>query len=517
MNFFLGLKATYGWWLPPLIGAAIGLITNWLAIRMLFRPYRAYYIGKLKIPFTPGVIPSRRTEISGKVGQVVAQYLFNETELSRTFLEPSVQDGIVNFLTLRWQSLMTSDATGETWLQQLPEERKRQLKQQIAEQLIRRLAEAIKREATQEQGKRLLQEQWRKVLQQSPPPRFFTSGSSCLSDFLENWLQQDHLRETVKAALTERFQLLRLQWQNDQTTLADLLGDDTSRELIRLLFDHRANLALLLKAILSDAELSKELAPLVKRQLEKQWPLNILGALISEEHMLKIITSLLADAEVWLDQDENQAMLAERLTGAFRDFAQKPLTERLLRQDSLLTEERLQTAIDSLWQGLRNTVDRKAINLWLTGSLVSLQGCSWQQLAERFGAQDRLENVPALLWQILEREIESEERQQQIGLFLQEQIDLLLQKPFREFLNGWQPQQSQWQKAAQWLQQSAVKILPELLPALNVNRMVERRLNEFPLAEIEQLIIHIAGKELSAITWFGALLGFLIGSLQLVI
>lgn len=517
MNFLLYLKATSGWWLPPLIGAVIGLITNWLAIRMLFRPYRAYHIGKLKIPFTPGVIPNRRAEISNKVGQVVAQYLFNETELSRTFLEPSVQDGIANFLALRWQTLLTSGMTAETWLQQLPEERRKQLKQQIAEQLIQRLVKAAKREATQEQCKRLLQEQWQKALQQIPPQNLFASGSSYLSDFLANWLQQDRLREKVKVNLIERFQQLRLQWQSDQTTLADLLGDDTSRELNRLLFDHRANLALLLKEILTDAELPKELAPFAKRQMEKQWPLNILAALISEERMLKMITSLLADAENWLDQDENQAMLAERLTAAFRDFSQKPLSERFLRKDSLLTEERLQTVIDYLWQGLRKTADAETINLWLTGSLKSMQDCSWQQLAERFGAQDILEKFPVLLWQILEREIESEQRQQQIRFFLQQQIDLLLQKPFSEFLEGWQPQQSQWLQLAQWLQQSAVKTLPELLPTFNVTRMVERRLNEFPIAEIEQLIISIAGKELSAITWFGALLGFVIGSLQLVI
>ena len=43
--------------LPPLIGGVIGYITNDLAIKMLFRPYKAVYIGAWRVPFTPGIVP----------------------------------------------------------------------------------------------------------------------------------------------------------------------------------------------------------------------------------------------------------------------------------------------------------------------------------------------------------------------------------------------------------------------------------------------------------------------------
>ena len=41
----------------PLIGMIIGYFTNWLAVKMLFRPRRAKYIAGRRLPFTPGVIP----------------------------------------------------------------------------------------------------------------------------------------------------------------------------------------------------------------------------------------------------------------------------------------------------------------------------------------------------------------------------------------------------------------------------------------------------------------------------
>ena len=60
------------------IGAIIGGITNIIAIRMLFHPYRPHYFLKIRIPFTPGLIPKRRGEIATKIGQVIEEHLLTE-------------------------------------------------------------------------------------------------------------------------------------------------------------------------------------------------------------------------------------------------------------------------------------------------------------------------------------------------------------------------------------------------------------------------------------------------------
>ena len=43
--------------LPIIVGGIIGYCTNYIAIKMMFRPHKAVYIGKFKLPFTPGIIP----------------------------------------------------------------------------------------------------------------------------------------------------------------------------------------------------------------------------------------------------------------------------------------------------------------------------------------------------------------------------------------------------------------------------------------------------------------------------
>ena len=44
----------------PLVGAIIGLITNGIAIKMIFRPLYAKYLWGWKLPFTPGLIPKEK-------------------------------------------------------------------------------------------------------------------------------------------------------------------------------------------------------------------------------------------------------------------------------------------------------------------------------------------------------------------------------------------------------------------------------------------------------------------------
>ncbi|MDR1024278.1 MAG: DUF445 family protein [Treponema sp.] len=60
---------------PPLAGAIIGFVTNVLAIKMLFRPLRAYRIFGIRIPFTPGILPRERARLAKSIGAMVEREL----------------------------------------------------------------------------------------------------------------------------------------------------------------------------------------------------------------------------------------------------------------------------------------------------------------------------------------------------------------------------------------------------------------------------------------------------------
>jgi hypothetical protein len=54
--------------LPPLVGGVIGYITNDLAIRMLFRPFKPVVLGRFRLPLTPGIVPRHQAELAVALG-----------------------------------------------------------------------------------------------------------------------------------------------------------------------------------------------------------------------------------------------------------------------------------------------------------------------------------------------------------------------------------------------------------------------------------------------------------------
>lgn len=79
------------------IGAAIGGLTNSLAIKMLFRPYQPIMIGKWKLPFTPGLIPKRRVEIAKQLGEMVVEYLLTPEGLKKKLVDPAFKKQVTDW------------------------------------------------------------------------------------------------------------------------------------------------------------------------------------------------------------------------------------------------------------------------------------------------------------------------------------------------------------------------------------------------------------------------------------
>jgi len=66
---------------PPVFGGVIGYFTNDLAIKMLFRPYRPYYLFKRRLPLTPGLIPSNQGRLAQRVADTIMGSLLTPEEL----------------------------------------------------------------------------------------------------------------------------------------------------------------------------------------------------------------------------------------------------------------------------------------------------------------------------------------------------------------------------------------------------------------------------------------------------
>ncbi|MFT9817933.1 DUF445 domain-containing protein [Lysinibacillus sp. NPDC056185] len=99
------------------IGAAIGGITNHLAIKMLFRPHNAIYIKNWRVPFTPGLIPKRRDELAKQLGLTVVNYLLTPETFRKKFFSKDIQDKVEQFVQAKVEeTIFTNDKTIQDWL-----------------------------------------------------------------------------------------------------------------------------------------------------------------------------------------------------------------------------------------------------------------------------------------------------------------------------------------------------------------------------------------------------------------
>lgn len=64
-----------------LVSAFIGYITNFLAVKMIFHPKKAWKIKRFKIPFTPGIIPKNREKLTKSIADNLIDNFLNPSSL----------------------------------------------------------------------------------------------------------------------------------------------------------------------------------------------------------------------------------------------------------------------------------------------------------------------------------------------------------------------------------------------------------------------------------------------------
>lgn len=70
----------------PVVGAVIGYCTNYIAVKMLFRPLKPVKIGDYTLPFTPGIIPKGKDRLARALGKAVGEELLTQKDMEEALL-----------------------------------------------------------------------------------------------------------------------------------------------------------------------------------------------------------------------------------------------------------------------------------------------------------------------------------------------------------------------------------------------------------------------------------------------
>ena len=98
------------------------------------------------------------------------------------------------------------------------------------------------------------------------------------------------------------------------------------------------------------------------------------------------------------------------------------------------------------------------------------------------------------------------------------EVDNFLNKPVSKLLEGHKEQLAQAVNTIESIYRSIItEHLPKILQSIDISKIVRERINEMDVNETEKLIFQVMDKELKAIVWLGALLGLVMGSINILI
>jgi uncharacterized membrane protein YheB (UPF0754 family) len=258
------------------VGAAIGGFTNFIAIQMLFRPYRQKKLWKWNVPFTPGLIPKRHDEIATQLGELVEEHLFTIESIQEKLHLPSFQEELGQWIQKEVEKGLKSQMTLQQVLELMVP--KGQNQTELHESLEKAVVGFVDTK---------LKALWKEVEVQSVAEILSSLGMS-IDDNVEKWaefiLQRGkqflHSDEGEKALLQFVQQAI-----DKQGTLGSMLGMFISKE--RIVEKIRPALDAWLNQPLTKEKVEAQLSSFVHVWLEKR-----IDELISEETKETIVASL---------------------------------------------------------------------------------------------------------------------------------------------------------------------------------------------------------------------------------
>lgn len=94
---------------PVALGGIIGAFTNYIAIKMMFRPYSEKRLFGFVVPFTPGIIPKRQNDLAKAIGRVVSDNLVDADGISKVLLSDETIGKLESKIDEMIHSLQTNE------------------------------------------------------------------------------------------------------------------------------------------------------------------------------------------------------------------------------------------------------------------------------------------------------------------------------------------------------------------------------------------------------------------------
>jgi len=519
------------WGGQPLIGAFIGYLTNDIAIRMLFRPLTPWRIFGLRLPLTPGIIPSKRQQLAENIGEMVGGQLLTSKDIGEAMSSERFQEHLRRLAEDKLNSLLEEDIGplfnlvpqplrihAKIGLRSIKHRLRSSILSYLASPVLGKHVSVILAAQIRSAGGRKLEELLRSedrqglyVALEQVSKELLTTPEAAAQ--LGNWLGQS-LRQAAESG----------------KTVGELLPVGLHELACALAADQAAPVLAQLAAIMAEPAMRDRVVQAIKggvdHFLDNLGPMAAMAkGFLNLQSLDSLIHNWLSNQEgsleTWLQQPEIEARAAQALREQVAAFFAQPLAVLLAR----IGPERLdmlcqQTATQLLAALTEETLQQRlsvAIRAHIEELLEHGQ-LSLAALADKLPTESRRRLRHSFLTE-LQAITASEPVRRQVSKLTNSLLDQLAARP-RLILRDLLPATVRSSIAEQLvvaINRLLIREVPGLTESLRIRELVRNKVDSLDLLRLERLLLSIMEEQFKYINLFGALLGFLIGLLNVLL
>ncbi len=483
-----------------LIGAVIGYITNWLAIKMLFRPREAKYIFGMKLPFTPGLIPKEKSRIANKVGETVGTHLLNSDSLSKALKDDKIKAKFNEVAKEKINQVINSNSTLEDSLKDTLGENYYALKENMINNIAKTILESIKEEEFKNKVKFYIVDSIKEGLNKKPEKIIDFINSNKFREIIINTLEEEKTRDIIGKALLKEVKTLG----KEDLTIEEVIPENIKPYIEEYVKSQKDTLVDIIKNLLRDDQVSHK----IKSAINDNIP-SIVSMFLSGDVIYGKLVSLVDKS---LNEEENKEYICDAALAFVHESMKKKVSDVI----NTVGEEKLEVISDALGDKISKKLNTEE-NI---DSIIRKLNCkissfsSYEEIIKvLFNDYENIliDNIDSMISQI----VNNNQLYGEISKIIEKVFDKFLQNSLNDICYN-----------KQNLENSIMSILDNLyndfvenksakvLEIVDISSIVEEQINAFEVDYAEEIIIGIANKELKAITWLGALLGGILGILS---
>jgi uncharacterized membrane protein YheB (UPF0754 family) len=498
----------------------------WLAIWMLFHPYKPLKVFRLTV-WPQGMIPHHRERLAQSIGNAVGNELMSQDTIFNALFETGFFSRKVEVFVNSYTTELLSTAY-PSLIEALPAGARGPVLDTIAAlqlKLSEHIAAVLKSQETAIAIENFVDRQVDNLLERKLDETVSEETFAQILHFAEErfhgLVSEEGFAAKVHSFVGERLDDLT----RTDATLAQLFTAETVA-LIKDRVDQQVQpIVHHLAELVTSKNTRMQIGGLIKREVDDYYQhLSFIKKIfISRERIYREVDDLVHSTlprrvEEYLRGTAFAQEATLFLNSTIDNFMARPLNEMVGQVSSERFETIKQQAAARLVAMAQSPELQKSMSAYLSGAIERFRPQTLRELLSTLNPESA-PRVKGFLTKSLLDVLERDDTAQTINAILSSQIERFLDAPIGRL--GDHMPAGAIEKAGAALTEKITAAARERLPAaiaeFDVGGLVRKKVSEYPIEKLEELVLLVAQHHLKKIELFGAVIGFWIGVVQVVI